>query len=182
MKNNVADIFKSYRRKLLAFIRDKVSEEEDAEDILQDVFLRFMQTEENTSILQVSGWLYRVARNSIIDRSRKKQEERMPLKASQQGDEVFLREITEVLIDEDQSPEQEYIRRLVWNELETALGELPAEHREAFEMTELQGMSFKELALHTGTATETLISRKHYAVTHLRKRLKHIYETLLDDE
>ena len=124
MKNNVADIFKKYRQKLLAFIRDKVQKEEDAEDILQDVFLRLIQTEENTSILQISGWLYQVARNSIIDRNRKQQEERMPQIAVQRNADSFLREVTEILVDEDLSPDKEYLRTLVWEELEKALSEL----------------------------------------------------------
>lgn len=163
MKNNVADIFKKYRQKLLAFIRDKVQKEEDAEDILQDVFLRLIQTEENTSILQISGWLYQVARNSIIDRNRKQQEERMPQIAVQRNDDSFLREVTEILVDEDLSPDKEYLRTLVWEELEKALSELPPEQRIVFEQTELQGITFKELSASSGIAVKTLLSRKHYA-------------------
>ena len=179
MNNNIADIFNMYRRKLLVFINDRVSREEDAEDILQDVFLRLIQTEETTSVMQISGWLYRVARNCIIDRSRKQQEERIPQVIIQQGDDLFIREITEVLNDENQSPEKEYLRTLVWEELEKALDELPLEQRVIFEQTELNGVTFRELSIENGIPVETLLSRKHYAVKHLRKRLKEIYEDLL---
>lgn len=182
MKNNVADIFKKYRQKLLAFIRDKVRQEEDAEDILQDVFLRLIQTEKNTSIMQISGWLYQVARNSIIDRNRKQQEEHMPQIAVQRNDDSSLREVTEILVDEDLSPDKEYLRTLVWEELEKALSELPTEQRIVFEQTELQGIIFKELSTSSGIAVKTLLSRKHYAVKYLRQQLKKVYEALLYDE
>lgn len=182
MKNNIAEIFEKYRRKLLAFISDRVPEEEDAEDILQDVFLRLIQTEETTSVMQVSGWLYQVARNSIIDRSRKQTEERIPQNAIQKGEDTFIYEVTEILADDDLSPDKEYLKALVWEELGQALDELPSEQRFVFEQTELNGVSFKELSSQTGVPVKTLLSRKHYAVKHLRKRLKEVYEALLYDD
>lgn len=179
--NNIAELFTTYRRRLLAFIRNRVPEDE-AEDIVQDVFLRLIQAEKTTSVAEVSAWLYRVARNSMIDRSRKQREKRMPQTALQRDDEVFTREITEILIEEDQSPEKELVRNLVWVELEKALSELPAEQRWVFERTELDGMSYKALSAETGVAVETLLSRKHYAVKYLRQQLKEVYEALLDEE
>lgn len=181
MSNNIADIFKKYRQRLLTFIRDRAPEE-DAEDILQDVFLRFVQTEKVAPVVQISGWLYQVARNNIIDRGRKQKEERIPRASVRQGDDTFVREVTEVLVDEDRSPEKEYLRTLVWEELEKALDELPSEQRYVFEQTELNGMSFKELSAESGVPVETLLSRKHYAVKYLRKQLKEIYDALLYDE
>lgn len=182
MKNNVSDLFNRYRRKLFLFIADRVPLQEDAEDILQDVFLRFLQAEETSPVLQASGWLYKVARNCIIDKSRKKQDERMPQIATQDDGDTFVREVTEVLVDEEQSPEKEYLRALVWEQLEDALDELPQEQKYVFEETELKGVSFKELSVQTHLSVETLLSRKHYAVKFLRKRLKSIYEELLSEE
>lgn len=181
MKNNIADIFGKYRKQLLAFIRDRVPEDEDAEDILQDVFLRLLQTEETTSVLQISGWLYRVARNRIIDRHRKQQEERMPRTVVQQDGSVFMREITDILSDEDRSPDREYVRSLVWEQLEKSLDELPASQKNVFIQTELDGKTFKQLSEESGVRIETLLSRKYYATQHLRRRLKEVYEILLDE-
>lgn len=178
--NNVADIFKAYRHRLLAFIRDRVPPGE-AEDILQDVFLRLVQTEKTTSVIQVSSWLYQVSRNSIIDRSRKHKEERLPQSAIQKDDDIFIRQVTEILVDNEQTPEKEYVKKIVWEELEKALGELPAVQRRVFEQTELDGKTFKALAAESGIPVETLLSRKHYAVKHLRKRLKEVYEALLEE-
>lgn len=181
-KNNVSDIFEKYRQKLLVFIKDRVSEEKDAEDILQDVFLRLIQTAETDSIIQISGWLYRVARNQIIDSKRKYREERLFRTDSLQEDSIFIREVTEILIDDKQSPEKEYFRNLVWEELNRALKELPKKQRYAFEQTELNGISFKTLSSESGISVKTLLSQKHYAVKYLRKQLKEIYEELLYNE
>lgn len=181
MGNNVADIFNRYRRKLLAFVRDRVPDD-DAEDILQDVFLRLIQTESSDSVMQVSGWLYQTARNRITDYYRKQREEELPPVGSERGDGTFIREVSDVLNDDERSPEKEYLRALVWEELEKALGELPDEQRTVFEQTELCGISFRELSEKSGVSVKTLLSRKHYAVKYLRERLKEIYEAILYDE
>lgn len=175
-KNNIADLFSKYRQRLTAFIRSKTKEE--AEDIVQDVFLRFIQSEKESPINQVSSWLFQTAKNRIIDNSRKCREERFPTT----DDNSFICQVTEVLIDEEQSPEKDYLRSLVWEELEKALGELPKEQRMVFEETELKGVTFNELVERTGISMNTLISRKHYAVLHLRKRLKNIYEELIFED
>lgn len=180
MSSNAADLFARYRRRLLAFIRDRVSGIDDAEDILQDVFMRFVSAERNDSILQASAWLYRAARNRIVDYYRKRREERLPAPVDD-TDGDFLREVSSALNDPDGSPETEYLRALVWEELEAALDELPDEQREVFEETELRGRSFRELSERSGTPVNTLLSRKHYAVVALRRRLQAIYEALLDD-
>ncbi|MFA6812953.1 MAG: RNA polymerase sigma factor [Bacteroidaceae bacterium] len=182
MKNNSADIFKSFSRKLYSFIANRVSSVEDAEDILQEVFLRFLQAEETHPVGQVSAWLYKVARSRIIDFRRKRHEESMPQDVSQAEDGAFIKEVTDVLIDEGQSSDKAYLCELVWEELEQALDELPTEQRVVFEQTELDGVSFKELSEKTNIPINTLLSRKHYAIKYLREQLKDIYEDLLDDK
>jgi len=94
---------------------------------------------------------------------------------------LFISEVSSLMLDKDASPETEYLRSLVWDELETALSELPAEQREVFELTELDGFSFKEISETTGIGVNTLISRKRYAVLHLRERLQKLYDELLED-
>lgn len=132
-------------------------------------------------IEQISAWLYSVANNQIIDRSRKHKEVEMPYMKTNDDEDLFLSEVTSLLLDEDASPETEYLRSLVWEELEAALEELPEEQRKVFELTELEGFSFKEISEATGVAVNTLISRKRYAVLHLRERLDDLYRELLLD-
>ena len=180
-RHNVAEIFKKYRRHLFSFIRYRTSEDE-AEDILQDVFLRFIQADNVSPINQVSSWLFQTARNKIIDNGRKCKEERMPEIVIQQDGDTFMQQVTDFLIDEEQSPEKEYLKSVVWEELEKALYELPEEQRYVFEQTELNGLTFIEFSEMCKTPVNTLISRKHYAVRYLRKRLKNIYESLIYEE
>ncbi len=177
--NSISDSFEKYRHQLLSFIRNRTSGE-DAEDTLQDVFLRFVEADRVSPITQVANWLYQAARNKIIDNSRKKREERMPeIPAEQDNGDTFMRQISELMTSEDYSPEKEQLRNAVWEELEDALADLPKEQRYVFEQTEFEGRSFKELAEETGLSVNTLISRKHYAVKVLRNRLREIYEDLI---
>ena len=166
-----------------AVIRKEVKEKEDAEDILQDVFYQLVKAVSNTlnPIEQVTSWLYRVTRNTIINKGKKKSEEEWPVSAYAEEESV-LSEFSEVLFANDDlapSPETEYMRSLVWQELEAALGELPAEQRTVFELMELEGLSVKEVAEATGASANTVLSRKHYAVKHLRKRLEGLYNDIL---
>lgn len=181
--NEVADIFRKYQSQLQRFIARRVDSKEDGEDILQDVFYQLSRIDmvENP-IQQVSSWLYAVTRNLIIDRSRKQREEEMPYLNKSDEDGNFIDELTIMLLDEDASPEQDYIKTMIWEQLELALAELPEEQRVVFELTELQGFSFKEISESTGTTINTLISRKRYAVLHLRKRLTELYKELLNSE
>ncbi|TFD94704.1 RNA polymerase sigma factor [Dysgonomonas capnocytophagoides] len=181
---NINQLISENEPQLKAFIRKRVSNKADAEDILQDVFLQLVKTVDETlnPIEQVSAWLYRVTRNTIINRGKKKTEEELPIYSTDEGEEV-LKDFAEFLFNEESpSPETEYMRSLVWDELELALSELPPEQKEAFELMEIDGLSAKEVAEATGVSVNTLLSRKHYATKHLRIRLKELYNELLSDE
>lgn len=163
--------------RLRSFIRRRVADPGDAEDILQDVFYELVEAYRMMKpVEQVTAWLYRVARNRIIDRFRRKSREALrdePVRIAEDG-EVFLLE--ELLPSPDAGPDAAYARGVLLEELDDALDELPAEQREAFIAHELMGYSFKELAAQTGVSVNTLLSRKHYAVLHLRERLQAIYD------
>lgn len=181
-QQDVGQLIVEHLPKLKSFIRKRVRNSEDAEDILQDVFYQFVKTVENSMnpIEQVSAWLYRVARNLIINRGVKKREVEMPVYRSDDTDDEVLSEFSEVLFSNETSPtpETEYLRSLFWLELEKALSELPLEQREIFELTELDGIPVKEISETTGVAVNTLLSRKHYVVLHLRKSLAGLYEDI----
>ena len=182
-KENLESLIVEYQPQLKSFIRKRVDNREDAEDILQDVWYQFVNTVNIAlnPIEHVSAWLYRVARNAIINHFTKKREDEMPVYQSEQGYETIDYDFSEILFGDETSPspETEYLRSLVWEELETALAELPPEQREIFELSELHGLPMKEIAQTTGVAVNTLLSRKHYAVVYLRKRLKEFYDDLL---
>ncbi len=178
----VEKLIVQYQPRLKAFIRKKVSNKEDAEDILQDVFYQLVKTFESTlnPIEQVASWLYRVTRNTIINKEKKKHEEELPVTSYDEDDNV-MNDFSEVLFGtESSSPETEYMRSLVWDELERALSEMPPEQREVFELMELEGIPVKEVSETTGTPVNTLLSRKHYAVLFLRKRLEELYKDFLE--
>ena len=182
---DVEKLIAKYQSQLKSFIRKQVSVKEDAEDILQDVFYQLVKTVNNATnpIEQVSAWLYRVAQNIIINHGVKKREDEMPVYQSDESDEDIVKDFSEVLFNEatSPSPEMEYLRSLVWTELENALGELPSEQRKIYELTELDGISVKEISKTTGISVNTLLSRKHYAVKHLRKRLFYLYFDIIYD-
>jgi RNA polymerase sigma factor (sigma-70 family) len=163
-------------RRLLQFIRKRVEDEGDAEDILQDVFYDLTEAYRlMPPIEQAGAWLYRVARNRIIDRFRKKKPEAFGEIPAGAHEEERLR-FEELLPSPDAGPEAAYARGVLLEELQAALEELPEEQREVFVSHEMEGRSFKELAEETGLSINTLLSRKRYAVLHLRRRLKAIYE------
>lgn len=178
-QQDVGTLVTAHKPRLKAFINKRVANKEDAEDILQDVFYQLAKVDTAMNpIEQVTAWLYRVARNMIINKQIKKQEETLP---SYHNDDDVLKDISEMLFSEQTapSPETEYLRSLMWVELENALAELPREQREVFEKNELDGLSFKEISKETGIPVNTLLSRKHYAVLHLRKRLSELYEEII---
>ena len=182
MTENVEKIITDHQNQLKSFIRKRVPNKEDAEDILQDVFFQLIKTVENTfsPIEQITAWLYRVTRNTIINKGRKKHEEELPISKFEK-DKGMLSDFSELLFNDNlgSTPETEYLRSLVWTELKAALSELPPEQREAFELMELEGLPAKEIAESTGVSVNTLLSRKHYAVKHLRKRLERLYKDII---
>jgi RNA polymerase sigma factor (sigma-70 family) len=163
--------------RLRNFIRKRVADAADAEDILQEIFYELVEAYRLMKpVEQVGAWLFRVARNRIADlfRKRKREASRTDAMAvEEKGELVFL----EVLLPSpDTGPEAAYARSVLVEELDAALDELPKEQREVFIAHELEGRSFKELAAETGLSVKTLLSRKHYAVLYLRKRLQDIYD------
>lgn len=163
----------AYGRGLLSFIRKRVKNEADAEDILQDVWYQFSSVVNAQPIEQTGAWLYRVARNRIIDKQRKKSETLFEAVGSDDEDDT---DFSLLLFSDGTTPETEYHRALVWDELFLALEELPAEQKQVFIWNELDHIPFNEIAEMTGENRATLISRKRYAVLHLRKRLQRIYK------
>ena len=163
--------------RLRNFIRKRVADSSEAEDILQDVFYELVEASRMMKpIEQVSAWLFRVARNKIIDFFRKKRPEATingPLAAAEGGESLTLEDL---LPSSDEGPEAVFARSVLLEELEEALQELPEEQREVFVAHELDGLSFKEIAARTGVGVNTLLSRKHYAVIQLRERLQAIHD------
>jgi len=168
--------------RLRNFIRRRVDDESEAEDILQDVFYELIEAYRLMKpIEQVGAWLFRVARNRIIDRFRKKKPEQfVATRDPESGDEVSSLSLEEFLPSPDAGPEAEYARSILLEELDAALDELPEAQREVFVAHEIEGRSFKELSAETGVSVNTLLSRKHHAVLYLRRRLTSIYEEYLN--
>lgn len=163
-----------YSKRLQAFIRKRVKRLDEAEDILQDVFLKLAETDQLMKpIDELGSWLFAVTRNRITDSYRKKRTDSLPETA--EDDEEFMDAIGRLLFDDRNTPESEYIREVFWIELKEALAQLPDKQREVFELTELEGFSFKELAEQMQVPVNTLISRKHYAVLHLRRWFRDFY-------
>ena len=175
MAGKKADIFKVYGQRLLKFIRSRVNRSEDAEDILQEVFYQFAKVDDLVNPIEnVAAWLYRAAHNKIIDHYKKKKD--APLLASyDEEDEYIIDDIADILFGEEAGPQAEYLRSLIVEEIHSAVGDLPEEQRIVFELSELFDVPVKEIAKRTGTPVNTVLSRKHYAVKFLRKRLKELY-------
>jgi RNA polymerase sigma factor (sigma-70 family) len=175
-KNSVAETFTAYRERLIKFIRSRVARLEDAEDILQDVFYQFSNADNLVKpIEQTAAWLYRAAKNKIIDHYKKKRNETLPAYYDEDENDYVLDEIADIVFGEEATPETKYLRSLIFDEIQTALLDLPEEQREVFEQTEFYNYSIKEIAEKTGVPVNTVLSRKHYAVKTLRKRLTELY-------
>jgi|SRR3989475_1871013 len=172
----ISEVVKREQSRLLNFIRRRVPDPRDAEDILQDVFYELVEANRLLMPIEhVTGWLFRVARNRITDLFRKKRPESFSDTAVADEDGEVL-QIEDLLPSLDAGPEALYVRNVLLDELELALDELPEEQRDVFVAHELEGRSFKEMAAETGLSVNTLLSRKRYAVLHLRERLQSIYD------
>jgi RNA polymerase sigma factor (sigma-70 family) len=176
----ISDAIEREQSRLRNFIRGRVADREDADDILQDVFYELVEAYRMLEpVEQVTAWLFRVARNRIIDLFRRKQREALrnaPAVIAGDGERLQLEEL---IPSPDAGPDAAYARSVLLEEMEAALDELPAEQREVFIAHELLGQSFKEIAAQTGVSVNTLLSRKHYAVVYLRERLQAIHDEFL---
>lgn len=174
--DNICEIVAEYAPRLLGYIQSRIHNREDAEDILQDVFYQLARVsiENRSKIERISSWLYRVARNSILNFWRKKRE------VSFDAEDPVCEEIAQTLFCNPQdAPDTVLLRNLVWEELDAALSELPQEQREVFCLTVFDEMPVKDISSATGISAATLLSRKHYAVRHLRKRFHDLYDALI---
>jgi RNA polymerase sigma factor (sigma-70 family) len=173
----ISEAIAEQRARLRNFIRKRVANEADAEDLLQDVFYEVIEAYRLMQpVRQWGAWMFRVARNHIIDLFRKMKLEGIEserARASDEGEKLLLED---VLPSPDEGPAGAYARSVLLEEIEDALEELPEEQREVFVEHEIEGYSFMEIAARTGVGVNTLLSRKHYAVAHLRRRLQALYE------
>lgn len=174
----ISATIKEYSKRLFGFIRGKVNTDEDAEDILQDVWYQLSNAVNIDEIEQMSGWLHRVARNKITDSYRKKKPELLDDYSYENEDgELGFKDI---LLTNSSDPETQYIRDLFWDELFTALDELPGNQKQVFVLNELEDKTLQQIADATKENIKTIISRKGYAVKHLRKRLQTLYDELIN--
>jgi RNA polymerase sigma factor (sigma-70 family) len=181
-QETAGNIFTAYRERIACFIRKRVRLFEDAEDILQEVFYEYSRMDSIAHpVRETAAWLYRVARNKIINHWNKKKETPLPEYYDENNDEYVFADIVDTFFGEAATPETENLRKLVAEEIQTALDELPEEQRTAFELSEFQGMAVKEIAERTGAPVNTVLSRKHYAVKYLRKRLKELYADVMGE-
>jgi RNA polymerase sigma factor (sigma-70 family) len=175
----ISEVVKREQSRLRSFIRRRVPDPRDAEDILQDVFYKLVEANRLLMPIEhVTGWMFRVARNRITDLFRKKKPETFS-EAVVEDEAGEALQLEDLLPSPDAGPEALYVRSVLLDELELALDELPDEQREIFVAHELEGRSFREMAAETGVSVNTLLSRKRYAVLHLRERLQSIYDEFM---
>lgn len=179
--DDVGSVYEQYTPQLKGYIKRRVDSDEEADDILHDVFYKLAKTDllENP-IEYISSWLYQTASNRIIDRRRKRKEHSLPETRDNDEDSYFLDSLSAYLADESHEPDAVLRNEIIRDEIAKALSELPAEQRSVFELTEYDGLSYKEISESTGICVATLISRKHYAITHLRKKLEQLYIDITD--
>jgi len=176
----IENLFRTERKKFLGFIRQRVRTQEEAEDILQDVFANLLAASENIQkpIENVSSWIFTAVRNRIIDSYRKKRAETFSeIQTSEQAEEG-LEMFENFVSDFYNTPDNDLMRKTIWDFVQESLAELPLEQREVFIKNELEGVSFREMAEQTGVNINTLLARKRYAVLHLRRRLNELYSSM----
>jgi RNA polymerase sigma factor (sigma-70 family) len=177
----ISETVEREQTRLRNFIRRRVADPGDADDILQDVFYELVEAYRLMKpIEQVGAWMFRVARNRITDVFRKKRPDAFRDAQTGAGEDAEFLMLEDLLPSADAGPEESYARTVLLEELEDALDELPAEQREVFVAHEIEGRSYKDLAAEKDISVSTLLSRKHYAVIHLRERLQQIYNEFLE--
>ena len=176
-QQNIVGIIREYGKRLFGFIRRRVPTDADAEDVLQDVWYQFSRVADTEPIEQISGWLFQVARNRVTDLHRKQTPD--ALEDYAYADEEGELHFKDILLATPDTPETAYFRQFFWDELFAALEELPEAQRNVFVWNELEDQTFQEIADRTGENIKTLISRKRYAVQHLRVRLDTLYQELV---
>ena len=174
---SITSTIKQFNRKLFGFVRDKVKSTEDAEDILQDVWVQLSNLSDIGDLENVSAWLYEVARNKISDKSRKKTNLALE-DFSYESDEGEFNFKEILLLDDTNNPDLAFFKELFWKEFQTAIDELPENQREVFLLNEMEDMTLQQIADLKGENIKTIISRKGYAVKHLRNKLNYLYEEL----
>jgi RNA polymerase sigma factor (sigma-70 family) len=177
-KLNVVQVVREYSKRLFGFIRNRVRSDADAEDILQDVWYQLSNVVDTEPIEQLSGWLFKVARNKVTDRYRKRSTE--PLEDYTTTDEDGDLHFRDLMLIDENTPETEHLRAIFWDALFAALDELPKNQKDVFVWNELEDETFQQISDRTGENIKTLISRKRYAVQHLRARLETLYGEILD--
>ncbi len=180
--DSIKEVVAEHGNKLFHFIRNRVSDLEDAEDILQDVYYEYTTTSRlAVPIEQVTAWLFRVARNKIIDKYRKKKTDRLDdIKIGRQSNEEENYFLADLIKANSESPDDKFDNTLLMTAIEEALDELPKEQRDVFMMHEMENKSFNEISSLTNTSVNTLLSRKRYAVLHLRNKLSNLYNELFN--
>jgi len=174
---SITETIKEFNRKLSGFVRNRVKSDEDAEDILQDVWMQLSNLGNIGDLENVSAWLYEVARNKITDKSRKKTNLSLEEFAYEDEEGAFnFKEI--LLLDDTNNPELGFFKELFWKEFQKALDELPENQRQVFLLNEMEEMTLQQIADQKGENLKTIISRKGYAVKHLRNKLNYLYEEL----
>jgi RNA polymerase sigma factor (sigma-70 family) len=178
--DRIVGVVERERARLRNFIRRRVTNAQDVEDILQEVFFELVEANRRLMpIDHVTGWLFQVARNRITDLFRRRQPERLG-DAVVVADDGEVMRVADLLPSAEAGPEAELVRRRLLAEIERALNELPEEQRAVFIAHELEGRSFKSMAAATGANVNTLLARKRYAVLHLRKRLQQAFDEMRD--
>ena len=176
-QKHIGNTFSEEKDRLLGFISKRVSNNYEAEDILQDVFYQLtVGFADLRAIGNITSWLYKVAGNKIIDRFRKKKPDNFSQLNAGKGEEAL--NLEDVLPSMTNSPDDELFRELIWEEIQNALDEMPEEQERVFIMHEFEGMSFKKMSELTGQSINTFLSRKRYAIQFLREKLKPLYNLL----
>ncbi|OJX60813.1 MAG: hypothetical protein BGO89_04410 [Candidatus Kapaibacterium thiocyanatum] len=176
----IEQLFRNDRKKYLGFIRQRVRSQEEAEDILQDVFANVLAASQDVQkpIENIASWVFTSVRNRIIDSYRKKKTDSFSDLSSPSDRDEGLENVERFLGDFSYNPEQDLVRKTIWEAVLKGLDELPVEQKEVFVKNEFEGVSFREMSEESGVNINTLLARKRYAVLHLRKKLQELYDTV----